>query len=59
MHALGIDLGGTKIEALLLSAQGETLWRRRMATPADDYHATLQAIAALVDEARVAGGGDC
>ncbi len=59
MHALGIDLGGTKIEALLLSAQGETLWRRRIATPADDYHATLQAIAALVDEARVAGGGDC
>lgn len=59
MHALGIDLGGTKIEAMLLSAQGETLWRRRVATPADDYHATLQAIAALVDEARVAGGGAC
>jgi fructokinase len=59
MHALGIDLGGTKIEAMLLSAQGRELWRKRIATPAGDYGATLQAIAALVAQARDASGAPC
>ena len=59
MHALGIDLGGTKIEAMLLSAQGRELWRKRIATPAGDYEATLQAIASLVAQARDAAGGPC
>ncbi|HMO46415.1 MAG TPA: ROK family protein [Rubrivivax sp.] len=57
--ALGIDLGGSKIEALLLSADGGELWRRRVATPAGDYGATLQAVAALAAQARGAGGGAC
>ena len=62
MHAgpaLGIDLGGTKIEAVLLAAQGDTLWRKRIDTPAGDYAGTLQAIAALAQQAREAGGGPC
>ncbi len=54
--ALGVDLGGSKIEAVLLSPHGETLWRRRVATPAGDYDATLQAVAALVAQARRVGG---
>lgn len=58
-RALGIDLGGTKIEALLLSAAGQALWGRRIDTPAGDYAGTLQAIAALVEQARLAGGGPC
>jgi len=58
-RALGIDLGGTKIEALLLDADGQLLWNRRIDTPAGDYAATLQAIAALVQQARQAGGGPC
>ncbi|WP_130470693.1 ROK family protein [Candidatus Magnetaquicoccus inordinatus] len=45
---IGIDLGGTKIEAILLHPQGEILLRERLATPQGDYAATLQAIAALV-----------
>jgi fructokinase len=49
---LGIDLGGTKIEAALLSAAGEVMWRQRVATPATDYSATLRAIVALVAHAR-------
>ncbi|WP_205439217.1 fructokinase [Edwardsiella tarda] len=48
---IGIDLGGTKIEVQALSEQGETLFRRRVATPRDDYAATLAAIASLVEEA--------
>ena len=57
--ALGIDLGGTKIEAMLLSAEGRELWRKRIATPAGDYDATLSAIADLVAQARSEGGGPC
>lgn len=51
MHALGIDLGGTKIEALLLDAAGAELWRQRIATPQGDYEATLAALHGLVHTA--------
>ena len=54
--ALGIDLGGTKIEALLLDAAGGARWRERVATPQGDYAATLAAIEALVARARLAAG---
>jgi fructokinase len=47
---LGIDLGGTKIEIIALDASGRELLRRRVATPKDDYAATLDAIVALVCE---------
>jgi fructokinase len=50
--ALGIDLGGTKIEARLLAADGAERWRQRVPTPAGDYTATLQALHALVQQAR-------
>jgi fructokinase len=50
--ALGIDLGGTKIEAVLLAADGTECWRQRVATPAGDYGATVAVIAALVARAR-------
>jgi fructokinase len=45
---IGIDLGGTKIEAIALDASGATLLRHRIPTPAGDYAATLAAIAGLV-----------
>lgn len=45
---IGVDLGGTKIEAAALAADGHILLRRRIATPRNDYDATLSAIAALV-----------
>ncbi len=34
---IGIDLGGTKIEAIALSDKGELLLRRRASTPRGDY----------------------
>lgn len=46
---IGIDLGGTKIEAIALSESGDTLFRQRVATPRDDYQKTLEAIADLVN----------
>jgi fructokinase len=48
---LGIDLGGTKIELAALDAAGAVRLRRRCATPAGDYDATLDALAGLVDAA--------
>lgn len=45
---IGVDLGGTKIEAIALDDGGAELWRRRTATPARNYDATLAAIAGLV-----------
>lgn len=45
---IGVDLGGTKIEAIALGDDGAELVRRRVATPSGDYAATLDAIAALV-----------
>jgi fructokinase len=46
---IGIDLGGTKIEALALSSDGWELERIRIATPREDYRGTLEAIKSLVD----------
>ena len=45
---IGIDLGGTKIEAIALDESGVELQRKRIATPQGDYHATLNAIAQLI-----------
>ena len=48
---LGVDLGGTKTEIIALDEAGKTLLRRRVATPADDYRATLNMINDLVTQA--------
>ncbi len=45
---IGIDLGGTKIEAIALDAVGNILIRKRIATPQGDYAGTVGAVAGLV-----------
>jgi fructokinase len=53
---IGIDLGGTKIEIIVLSTQGDTLLRQRIATPAKhdfnsapaQYRAIIEAIKQLI-----------
>jgi fructokinase len=47
---IGVDLGGTKIEALALSPDGSELFRQRIATP-PEYDAMLEAVASLVEAA--------
>src|SRR5882672_2776418 len=47
---IGVDLGGTKIEALALDAAGREVFRKRVLTPRGDYAATLDAVVALVKE---------
>lgn len=48
---LGVDLGGTKIEIVALSDEGEVLLRHRVPTPAGDYDGTIAAVARLVEGA--------
>jgi fructokinase len=57
--ALGIDLGGTKIEAVVLGETGSApRFRERIATPREaGYGAVVEAIAGLVANARAAVGG--
>ena len=45
---IGIDWGGTKMEAVALGDGGETLARWRVPTPRDDYDACIAAAADLV-----------
>jgi len=49
-NRIGIDLGGTKIDAIALSATGETLFEKRVATP-KTYGAVVSAIRELVLDA--------
>jgi fructokinase len=53
---IGVDLGGTKIEAIALAADGRELARLRVATPRHDYAATLTAIASLVSDIEAVAG---
>jgi fructokinase len=47
-YRIGIDLGGTKIEIVVLAPDGSEALRHRIATPSGGYAPTLDAIAALV-----------
>src|SRR5688572_7994437 len=47
---IGIDIGGTKIEALALDGEGRELFRKRVATPRGDYAGTIAAVSSLVKE---------
>ena len=54
---VGIDLGGTKIEGVVLDPDGRVRVRRRVATPAGDYEGTVRAVADLVRRIEHEAGG--
>lgn len=56
MMRIGIDLGGTKIEAVTLSCTGETLFQKRIPTPRSTYADILDALARLVADAEAHTG---
>src|SRR5205085_11290821 len=45
---IGVDLGGTKIEAIALEPDGHEASRKRVLTPRGDYAGTVAAVAELV-----------
>ena len=45
---LGIDLGGTKIEGVVINESGDVVQRHRIPTPNNDYWAILNSVAGLV-----------
>ncbi len=57
---IGIDLGGTKIEGILLDAAGTETRRKRLATPvAAGYEAILGAVVEIVTELETFAGTPC
>lgn len=54
---IGVDLGGTKVEAIALDPSGATKSRRRVPAPRGDYDATVRAIVDLVADVEKEAGG--
>src|SRR5258705_7155495 len=47
---IGVDVGGSKIEALALDPDGKQLIRKRIPTPREDYEGTVGAVVGLARE---------
>lgn len=56
MKHLGLDLGGTKLAAVVLDEAGVTLWEDRWPAPQGSYEQTLDALSAAVTAAEQALG---
>src|SRR5438093_5444447 len=54
---IGVDLGGTKIEAVAIADDGREHARRRVQTPRGDYDRTLAAVVDLVNRIEQEIGG--
>ncbi|MEN9606257.1 MAG: hypothetical protein RL605_85 [Actinomycetota bacterium] len=50
MHAIGIDIGGTKIAGALVDKSGNILRELRVPTPADNPEELTKAVAGLINE---------
>ena len=53
LYKLGVDLGGTKTEAILLGDNLNVIERKRVPTPQNDYQGILNTIFDLVSEISV------
>jgi fructokinase len=56
LSRIGVDVGGTKIEAIALAEDGTELHRQRVATPQGDYQGTIEAIIAMVGQLEIRFG---
>lgn len=57
MIRIGIDLGGTKMEALALDAAGKELCRQRLPTPRGSYEEIVAAVVRLIASVETSCGG--
>ena len=53
---IGVDLGGTKIEAVLMDRQSQIVQRARVPTPQGDYAQTLETLCGLVRQLEHSAG---
>lgn len=58
MH-LGIDLGGTKTEIIVLNADNKAIYNKRVPSPQGDYTKTLTNLSSLILEAEKSLGQRC
>ena len=56
---IGIDWGGTKIEAIALTEEGKEILRLREKTPRHDYNGCIQIIVKLVERIEQETGRTC
>jgi len=56
LNNVGIDVGGTKLESVLLADDGSEIDRRRVATPVGDYEGVVSSIVGLVKDVESAFG---
>ncbi|MDX1739567.1 MAG: ROK family protein, partial [Alphaproteobacteria bacterium] len=56
---IGVDLGGTKTEIILINAQGDELYKRRVPSPVGNYEATVKNIINLVSDLEQEFGQSC
>ncbi len=56
MLRIGVDVGGTKIEAVALDEDGRELGRKRLDTPRGDYDRTVATIKTLVEDVEALAG---
>ena len=54
---IGVDLGGTKIEGIVLSDDGSIAEKIRVDTPSENYSDTLGALCLLVESLQIEGNG--
>lgn len=47
---IGVDLGGTKIEGIILTSEGEISQKIRVATPGESYKKTLNAVCQVITQ---------
>jgi fructokinase len=59
MMRIGVDVGGTKIEAALMDNEGVLTARRRSSTPRNGYVAAVEAIVDLVKDVEKHAGQPC
>jgi fructokinase len=50
VHHIGIDLGGTKTEGILLDDSLNVIERKRLSTPRNDYKEIIKTISKLVND---------
>ncbi len=56
---IGIDLGGTKVELIVLDAEGGTIHKKRISTPQGNYQNTIASISELIWAAEKEVGQKC